>query len=105
MVGAFIIWSVAAIVFLSVGIKSWNEKKEAGFFTGAKPPKMRDVKAYNHAVAKIWFVVALLFECIGIPLIFIQQNSPWTFVIVGAALILIIAMMVVYTKVEDKYKL
>lgn len=103
MIG-FTIWTMTAVLFLIIGIISWRSKAEAGFFTGVKPPKMKDVTAYNHAVAKIWFVFALLFEITGIPLLFIQQNSPAAFLLVGAVVIFIIAMMTAYLKMEKKYR-
>lgn len=82
--GSFIIISIVAGVFVLIGRAAWNQKDEAGFYSFAKPPKMKDVKAYNHAVAKIWFVFAGVLEILGILSLFIRQNSPVAFVIAGA---------------------
>lgn len=101
---AFIIWSICAGIFVLIGISTWRKKDEAGFFTGVKPPKMKDITAYNHAVAKIWFVFAALYELAGIPLGFIEQNSPIALLIVGIVVLLIIGMMIAYMKVEQKYR-
>lgn len=105
MIIGFAIWTVTAVFYLIIGISSWRSEKEVGFFTGVKPPKMKDVKAYNHAVAKIWFWFAGLFEVIGVPLLFIEQNSPIVFLIVLAMLPLVIGTVIVYLRVEAKYRI
>ena len=74
MIG-FIIWSLIALLIAGIGIISWRSKKAVGFFTGAKAPEVKDVKKYNHAVAVLWWVYALLLEALGIPLLFLKQNS------------------------------
>lgn len=65
---------------------------------------MKDPVAYNRAVAKIWFVFAAVLEIIGIPMLFLQQNSPAAFLIVIAVLVLVLAIMIAYMHVEKKYK-
>lgn len=102
---AFMIWSVVAVVFLIIGWNCWKAKEEVSFFTGVKPPKMREVVAYNHAVAKIWFVFAGVFEIIGVPLLFIPQNSPIAILMAAAVVFLIIAIIIIYTRVETKYRI
>lgn len=104
MIIGFVIWSVVAMFYLLIGIHSWNAKEEAGFFTFTKPPKMKDVTAYNHAVGKIWFCFTGLFEIIGIPFLFIEQNSPVALLIVVAVLLLVIGTMIAYLRVEAKYR-
>ncbi|MGN0435565.1 MAG: hypothetical protein ACI4D8_02925, partial [Wujia sp.] len=104
MIIAFVIWSLVAIIFLMIGISSYRSKVEVGFFNGVKPKKMKDVAAYNHAVAKIWFFFAAAFEIIGIPLLFIEQNSPVALIMVLLTIWLIIGIIIAYLKVEQKYK-
>lgn len=105
MIIGFGIWTVTAVFYLIIGISSWRSEKEVGFFTGVKPPKMKDVKAYNHAVAKIWFWFAGLLEAIGVPLLFVEQNSPVVFLIVLAMLPLVIGAVLAYLRVEAKYRI
>lgn len=105
MIIGFVIWTVTAVFYLIIGISSWRSEKEVGFFTGVKPPKMKDVKAYNHAVAKIWFWFTGLFEMAGVPLLFIEQNSPVVFLIVLAMLPLVIGAAIAYLRVEAKYRI
>ena len=43
-------------------------------------------------------------EIIGIPMLFLQQNSPWLIPMPIAGLFGIIVMMVVYLRIEAKYR-
>lgn len=104
MIIAFIIWSIVSLVFFIIGCSSWTSKEEVGFFTGVKPPMVKDTVGYNHAVAKIWFVFAGVLEVIGIPMLFLEQNSPAVFLIVFAVIALVIVSMIAYMRVEKKYK-
>ena len=101
---AFLIWTLCAGIFLAIGISSFKSKEPVGFFTFSNPPKVNDVDGYNKAVAKLWFVVAVIFEVLGIPFLFLEQNSPEFFLIVVAVPVLLIGMIIVYLKIEAKYK-
>lgn len=100
----FIIWTMIAIVFFIIGIIAWRKKKEIGFFTGVNPNKMKDVKAYNHAVAKMWFCFSIGFELAGIPFLYMEQNSPVALLIVLAVFAMVLAMIITYFMVEEKYR-
>ena len=104
MLIAFVIWTMVALVFLLIGISCWKSEKTVGFFSNVKPPEIKAVKKYNKAVAKIWFGFAAAMEIIGIPLLFIEQNSPVALLIAFAVVVLIIAIMIIYVKIEAKYK-
>lgn len=105
MIIAFVIWSAVSVIFFMIGISTWKAKEAAGFFTFVNPPKVKDIRQYNHAVAKIWFTVAFVFEILGIPFLWLRQNSPLTIFIILGVVVLVIAMMIVYTGVEAKYRL
>ena len=66
IIGA-IVWSLGACIFLLIGRSCWKAKEATGFFTGVKPPKVKDVIAYNHAVAKIWYAFAAILEINDLP--------------------------------------
>lgn len=104
MIIGFAIWSIVAVIFLFIGISSWKSEKAAGFFTGLEPPKVTDIKAYNHAVGKIWFIFAILFEIAGMPLLFSEQNSAIILLMIPIVMILIIVMVIVYLRIELKYR-
>ena len=105
MIIGFVIWSIAAVLFLVIGISSWRSENEVGFFTGVNPPKMKDVTAYNHAVGKIWFWFTGLFEIAGIPFLFMKQNSLIALLIVVVVFLLVIGVIIAYLRVEAKYRI
>ena len=104
MIIAFIIWSIVTVVFLGIGISCRKSNEAVGFFTGSKPPVVEDVKRYNKAVSKLWFVSAGIYEVMGVPLLFLEQNSLLFIPIIFAVVIGLIVMMVAYLKIEAKYK-
>lgn len=100
----FIIWSIVSIIFLWIGISCRKSQEAVGFFTFVKPPAVGDVKKYNYAVSALWIIAAILLEIMGIPLLFMEQNSPEVIFIIFGVFVLIIAMMIVFTRIEIKYK-
>lgn len=99
----FIIWTIISIVFVYIGITTRRNSIPVNLFTFSDVPKVNDVKGYNRAVSNLWFVFTVLFEMIGISLLFIKQNSPFVVLIVLGVVFLVIGMMIVYTKIEGKY--
>ena len=104
MIIAFVIWTLVALFFVVIGISAMKSKEPVGFFTGVKPPEVTDVKAYNQAVSILWMVVAILFELIGLPFLFAEQNSPYYIFIMLLIMPLFIGMAVAYIVIEGKYK-
>ena len=103
MIG-FMIWSLVAVLFAGIGLSTWKSEEAVGFFTFVKPPVVRDVKAYNHAVSILWSISAVLLEMIGIPLLFLEQNFPVFIPIIFAVVVLLIGMMIAYLRLEEQYK-
>ena len=104
MIIGFVIWSITSAVMLGIGIWSYRSKEPVGFFSGVKPPEVKDTKKYNHAVAILWFVYAVLLEILGIPLLFLKQNSAgFVLPLIGTVLISI-GLAVGYTFVEKKHR-
>ncbi len=104
MIIAFIIWSIVAVLFLRIGISVRKSKEAVGFFTFVKPPVVTDVAQYNRSVSILWAVVAVILEIIGIPLLFLEQNSPMFIPMTLGVVALMIGMMIVYSRIEAKYK-
>jgi hypothetical protein len=104
MLTAFVIWSVVALLFFGIGISSWNSKKAVGFFSFVKPPIVVDVRGYNHSVGVLWMVVAIILELLGVPFLFIEQNSPIAIVVMSGVFALVIGMIIVYIRIEIKYE-
>ena len=104
MIIGFIIWSMVSVLFLVIGMSCRRSDKAVGFFTFVKPPIVNDIKAYNKAVSVLWIVSAAVFEIIGIPFLFIKQNSPIFVLIILAVVLWSILLAVIYLKIEAKYK-
>lgn len=104
MILGFIIWSIVTVIFLGIGISCRKSREAVGFFTGCKPPVIENVEQYNKAVSKLWFVSAGIYEVLGLPLLFLEQNSLLFIPIIFAVVIGLIVMMVAYLRIEAKYK-
>lgn len=104
MIIAFVIWSVAALLFFGISVGVWKSKEAVGFFTFSKPPEVTDVRRYNHSVSMLWIVAAVIFEIIGIPFLFIEQNSPMVIVEILGVIVWAIGIMLGYLKIEAKYR-
>lgn len=106
MVIGFVVWSIVAACFAGIGMNCWKSKETVGFFTFVKPPMIasENIIKYNHAVSMLWLIVSFLLEMIGVPLLFIEQNSPIAIVMAFAVMLLVVIMMVAYIRIEAKYK-
>ncbi len=101
----FVIWSIAAILFFLIGISGWKAQEAVGFFTFVKSPIVTDVTRYNHQVSILWMVSAVILEIMGIPFLFLEQNSPLYILMIFGVVILIIGMIITYIRIESKYKI
>lgn len=104
MIG-FAVWSLVSALLLRIGVSAWMAKKPVGFFAGAKPPEVKDTNKYNHSVAALWFVYAILMEICGIPLLFLEQNSAGFVLVVIGVVVITIAICIVYLQIEKKFRL
>ena len=104
MIIAFVLWSIVSVLFLGIGISCRRSKETVGFFAFVKPPDVEETGRYNRAVGTLWLVAAGIFEVIGIPFIFLQQNSPFFLLIIFAVIILILGMMIAYIRIEARYR-
>jgi protein-S-isoprenylcysteine O-methyltransferase Ste14 len=104
MIIAFVIWTVISLVLAGIGIRDWNAGKAVGFFTGTRPPEVEDVRAYNHDVARLWFGYAAVFELLGIPFLFLKQNSALLVPFMMGIPVITIALMVIYHRILQKHR-
>ncbi|MCR4586085.1 MAG: hypothetical protein K5686_10230 [Lachnospiraceae bacterium] len=104
MVIGFVIWTLICLILLGIGIWAWNAKEPVGFFAGVKVAGVKDIKGYNHAVAILWFVYAVLLEAVGIPFLFLEQNSAGFVPVILGTVVLSIALPIAYTRIEKKYR-
>lgn len=104
MAVGFGIWSACAVLMIGIGAWSRNAKKAAGFWANAEAPEVTDIKNYNRAVSRIWFVSGVLFEMLGLPMLSGGQNNPVVMLSVVGSMFLVIGMMIAYMRVENKYR-
>ena len=104
MIFGLITWSSVTILIIGIGIWSWKSKKPAGFYAGVEPPKVKNVRKYNHAVAFMWFAYAILFELLGLPFLFQKQNSPMFILTILGVVAITIALVIVYNRILAKYR-
>ena len=104
MVLGFIIWSSVGVITVIIGIISWTSQDPVGFFAGVKPPEVDDVKKYNHSCGILWFVYALLYELLGLPLLFLEQNSAGFVIPLLGTIFITIGLIVTYTKIVSKHQ-
>ena len=104
MMLAFGIWSVLSLLFVALGISTRYAKKPRGFWANAKVSEVRDVKQYNRALARLWFVFAAVLELLGLPLLMAEQNNPVFLLILLGIPALVIGMMIAYTRIESRYR-
>ena len=102
MIMGFVIWSIVSAIMLGIGIWSYRSEKPVGFFTGTKPPEVKDAKKYNHAVGILWFIYAVLLELFGIPFLFLEQNSAGFIPVFLGTIAISIGLMVGYVIIEKK---
>lgn len=97
------IWVLTSGLFVGFGAAAWKAEKAVRFWNIAQQIQVWDVKRYNHAVAKMWFVFAGLFLLTGLPL-FGGQNSAWIVISILGGMVWAIGLMVVYVRIEKKYR-
>lgn len=103
---AFLIWLCFSVLFIGYGIHAFRSKKVVpfGFWTNAAVFAVKDVRAYNRAVGKLWCVFGIVLAFLGIPLLK-GQNSPYAILsILGVMAEAIVAMAVYVGVIEKKYR-
>ena len=100
---AFIIWSIASLLFVWIGYTCRKANTPIGFYTFEEAPKVNNVKAYNKEVSNLWFVLAIVFEITGLPFLFLKQNSPFFILMIFPIVFGLIIMMIKYNKIVEKY--
>ena len=107
MLIAFIIWTIVSLMFAAFSLYARCSKKPVGVFSNSPAPKkedIKDVKAYNKAVSNMWLVFAIIFEIIGIPLLFLKQNSAYFIIPMLCVPFLTIITIGIFVHIEGKYK-
>lgn len=99
----FLMWICGGCLFLFLGLWAWRSQKAVGFWANIKTLPMKDVKAYNRAVGKLWTVYGIVFMLLGVPLL---TGSPLGIMItiLGTMAECIVAMAVYLLVIQNKYE-
>lgn len=101
---AFGIWLLGSGFFALMGVAACVSKKAVRFWNISQQIQVSDVRKYNKAVAKMWFVFAVLFAALGLPVL-AGQNSAWSVISILGGMFWAVALMIVYTRIEKKYRI
>jgi len=103
---AFILWILIGIGFLIGGIVALFAKKAKpfGFWANAEVFPVKDAKAYNKALGKLFIVFGIVFMLLGIPLLGGQNSGGVVFTILGTMFLAIFTMVIYVTLIEKKYR-
>ncbi len=101
---AFFIWILIGLAFIGIGIYIANSNKAFNSWANIKTTiDVSNLKLYNKAVAKLWWIFGAIFILLGIPLLAGQNSSLIIFSILGVMLESIF-FMISLRKVETKYE-
>ena len=101
----FSAFALIGLFFLVMGIRCRHSDKPSGFWANAEQFEVTDVRAYNKAMSKLWFVAAVLYTALGLPLLTPANILLVILVSIIGCMIVTIGIMIFFTTViEPKYR-
>ena len=101
----FSAFALIGFFFLIIGIRCRHSDKPSGFWANAEQFEVTDVHAYNKAMSKLWFVAALLYTALGLPLLTPANILLVILISVVGTMIVSIGIMIFFTTViEPKHR-
>ena len=98
----FVIWCACAVFFAVLGAVTYRKKDQpAKFWANMRSAPVKNVRAYNRAVGKLWIAFAAVLFLLGLPLLQ-GQNSGGIVITILGTLFLAIGLMVFYILVIDR---
>ena len=102
---AFFAFALIGVFFLIIGIRCRHSNKPCGFWANAEQFEVTDVHAYNKAMSKLWFVAAILYTALGLPLLTPANILLVILISVIGTMIASIGLMIFFTTViEPKFR-
>ena len=98
-------WTIMACFFVGLGIYDFRTDRQAavGFWANVKTPPMRDVKAYNRAVGKLFMAYVIILFLLGLPLL--SGNALLLILSVAGTMLEAIVFMAIYMiGIQGKYE-
>ncbi|MCI8543518.1 hypothetical protein [Acetatifactor aquisgranensis] len=100
----FVLWIAGGCLLVILGIRAFFAKKEVGFFNNVRALPMRDVKAYNRAVGRLFIGYGIVFMLLGLPILADRNKGLLILSILGVAVETIVAMAVYILVIQSKYE-
>ncbi len=104
MIFGFVIWSILALAFIFLSIRVRTSAFPAGFFSGLKPPPVRDVKAYNRALSRLWLCYGLFLEMLALPLLFRPEGVLYPILAVLGLILFSLSLPAIYNRIVDRHR-
>jgi len=102
---AFSAFALIGLFFLIIGIRCRHSDKPSGFWANAEQFEVNNVHAYNKAMSKMWFVAAILYTALGLPLLTPANILLVILISIVGTMIVTIGIMIFFTTViEPKYR-
>lgn len=102
---AFAAFALIGLFFLIIGIRCRHSDKPSGFWANAEQFEVTDVHAYNMAMSKMWFVAAVLYTALGLPLLTPANILLVILISVVGTMIVSIGLMIFFTTaIEPRFK-
>ena len=102
---AFSAFALIGVFFLVMGIRCLHSDKPSGFWANAEQFEVTDVRAYNKAMSKLWFVAAVLYTALGLPLLTPANILLVILVSMVGCMIVSIGLMIFFTTaIEPRFK-
>lgn len=99
----FAVWLAVGMLFIGNGLLCFRARKATGFWANAKTPPIKDVRAYNRAMGKLWCVYGTMLIVFGIPMLL--GSGVWIMASIVGVMVQTIGVMIFYTlKIEKKYR-
>lgn len=101
----FAAFALIGLFFLIIGIRCRHSDKPSGFWANAEQFEVTDVHAYNMAMSKMWFVAAVLYTALGLPLLTLANILLVILISVVGTMIVSIGLMIFFTTaIEPRFK-
>ena len=101
----FLVFLGCAAVFYALSVNAMISKLPVGIWSHEKErPKVSDVKAYNHAVARMFAAYASLLILASLPILF-KMGEVWVLMISVLGIISItLGLLVAAVRIDQKYR-
>lgn len=99
----FIIWTLFGLSAIGLGVYTFKSSRAINVWANIKTSQnVSDVKSYNQALAKLWWIFGLILILVGLPLLS-GQNSPLLIITILGTVFDCIFLMIMLRKIEIKY--